>query len=349
MKQHIRILTFTVLCVLLCGCEGTSGKTELPTVIPAQTEPAPSVSTAASEATATTKNDFVEIIRSVGHGVDKRRAQYVQKEEGKCLSYDGREMELPYFIEADGPEYRCVGIVLFVDGMPQPYKTLQDPTYRYVHFFSCHRDLYTYSEVFSFIPVTGKKGDLIEVSTFSLLQPDYSVSDGNTGMVYAQGTTSTDFYISFNADPPEAPYDPVSEECTVLTKDTSKVDTNGWSAEDLGNRNAFRSSSSLDGRDGKYIYGVTPETEVVYRAEVWGSPLVNYRVVFFADNKPIRCVPVSVEQGKTTVVEALVLLPDFDGEAIACAFLLPRNAIQSGTTGCLPLAGSTTFLLAPKE
>ena len=265
---------------------------------------------------------------------------------GPYLEYNGGELEAPFSICIDGPSDKCIGVFLFIDGVPQPFRTGENAEYRYMQLYYGGTNL---RDTLSFIPVAGEKGDVFDLFAFKLHCPFHSVSDPFEPFVFTLSALPTGIRVKFNCDSPESPYPAVSSDCTVKTVDTPSVDISGWTAEMLAEQNEYRGTTLVDNRDATYLYGVTPTSEILMRGEVWGCPDALYSIVFVADNMPIRWMPVvTVENGKTTVVETRFTLPDFDGEVPVYSFLVPRNWLST-CRGILPLAGSTTFLLASKE
>ena len=121
---------------------------------------------------------------------------------GPYMIYPGEEMVLPFQIRATGQIAKNgIGILLFIDGQPQPYKTDDEPEYAYMHVFypedgeNCIYD-------FRFTPVVGEEGDDLEIYAAAIIYPTYSLSDGNAGMVYTSGSTASGFRLKYEQTPP---------------------------------------------------------------------------------------------------------------------------------------------------
>lgn len=88
------------------------------------------------------------------------------------LSYEGGEMEIPYFMKGSGIAKKS-GFFLFLDGIPQPYKVKGvDVGYQYMHLFELEEnreEVY----VFQFIPVTGKAGEQLSICIASITNPEF--------------------------------------------------------------------------------------------------------------------------------------------------------------------------------
>ena len=89
-----------------------------------------------------------------------------------CLTYGGGEMEIPCFVQGSGIARNC-GFLIFVDGVPQPYKVKElDTAYQYMHLFELEEDreeAYT----LQFTPVTGETGNKLSVCITSITNPEF--------------------------------------------------------------------------------------------------------------------------------------------------------------------------------
>ncbi len=89
-----------------------------------------------------------------------------------CLTYKGGEMEIPYFMQGSGIARNC-GLLLFLDGIPQPYKVKElDTDYQYMHLFELEENK-DESYTLQFTPVTGKEGEQLSVCITSITNPGF--------------------------------------------------------------------------------------------------------------------------------------------------------------------------------
>ncbi len=82
------------------------------------------------------------------------------------------------------------------------------------------------------------------------------------------------------------------------------------------------------------IYGITRDEPIRLRFEVWGSPHFTYGLTFYINHEPViaegmEMIPVEIHNGQKTVIEADLNLPDFDGDSIIYAGLIPQNSWMS--------------------
>ncbi len=88
------------------------------------------------------------------------------------LSYEGGEMEIPYFMKGSGIAKNC-GFFIFLDGIPQPYKVKgMDEDYQYMHLFELKENK-DEAYVFQFMPVTGKEGEQLSICIASITNPEF--------------------------------------------------------------------------------------------------------------------------------------------------------------------------------
>nr|WP_275444069.1 beta-glucanase/beta-glucan synthetase [Lysinibacillus fusiformis] len=89
------------------------------------------------------------------------------------LRYDGGELKIEYSVKASG-NAKNVGFLVFVDGIPQPYKfNTSQASYEYMHILNLEEDDKNMPFTFVFTPVTGKKGDSLDLSITSVYNPSF--------------------------------------------------------------------------------------------------------------------------------------------------------------------------------
>ena len=283
--------------------------------------------------------------------------EFQQDQKGSYLVYEGGEMNVSFEIKTSGNiAQKGIGVLLFIDGQPQPYKTDENPEYAYLQIFypTTGQNIYN----FSFIPVTGTQGDDLEIYTASVLYPTYSKTEGYVGMVYTSGSVILGFRLKYEQAPPADSYpekQPWLSETTVSFIDTTASEIRGWSDDDLRERIAYNFYiNETDDMNKREVYDVSADEYVSVRYEIWGSPYVNYGLVFFVDNVPVRGTDVEnlmieVKNGQKTVVEAKLDLKQFDGESVVYAILVPRNYRSSEVeTAAYLTCTNAIFLLEAK-
>ena len=260
---------------------------------------------------------------------------YDEKTTIQYRVYDGGEMCLPIYLLTEGYEGESFGVLLFLDGLPQPYWMEGETEYAYMHTFYVEDGTH-YPELY-FIPVTGQEGDNLEIWADLVFGPDVIPTNDDPNVPkYASDSVTSGQRIQFNATPPthELPETVnwiLSQ--TVSYEDTTRSDTAGWSAEDLQQKiSATCTTPDMDNRSIKNRFNISADTPIRLRFEVYGSPRVDYRLVYFLDGVPVAVDAedlafIEIENGRKTVVETTVDLSSFDGYSILYPVLVPVNHI----------------------
>lgn len=272
--------------------------------------------------------------------------------------YRGGEMVLPYEINATGRAAQDgIGILLFLDGRPQPYKCSEDDTYSYIHTFY-PTDGETYITELIFTPVTGQEGDMLEIYGININCPSIYASDGSVSPLFSLNSVGAGTQLKFVETPAEVDYglnfDRVISQ-TVTHLDVSSAEIQGWSTIDLEeNYESHLYVNNHSDTDRLNISGITATEPISLRFEIWGSPYIEYGLVFFVDNQPISTDPEDVilfgmASGKKIVVETQIDFSDFERESYIYAVLVPRNYRSSIVPTACFIDRSKTFYLFGDE
>lgn len=159
MNKYILIFTLYLL-ICIAGCAAP----------PTETAP-PSVSDLFNN-TATTPSEKIDDLDaamvSLGFGL---MGDFVTGETNRRLYlYHGGEMRLGYWMEAEGYSNMGLGIFLFVDGLPQPFKTESDGTERYMHILYPPEGEKITGQ-FLFTPASGEQDNTPEIYTMRINFP----------------------------------------------------------------------------------------------------------------------------------------------------------------------------------
>lgn len=96
-------------------------------------------------------------------------------EDGEMLplNYNGEELKVEYTVNASG-KAKNIGFLIFVDGLPQPYKINNtEGSYKFMHTSDLDKDDKDTRLTFIFTPVTGKQGDTLSISITSIYNPTF--------------------------------------------------------------------------------------------------------------------------------------------------------------------------------
>lgn len=322
MKQCIALLLVIVLMsAAMMGCETENSEITATTI--------PDIFALPPKPTAPARKPPVDSRPGTGGVSHGFGSDLPHNERGRYLVYEGGELRVPYQLKATGDCARFdIGLFLFLDGKPQPYKTAESDFYSYMHTF---QGTVNSTVELIFTPVTGEAGDTLELYGLFLLNPGYYPGDA-AGPFQTMGssTASTQLILEVTPDAlelPDLPQRAVTH--NVRYEDLTASEIAGWSAEDL--ETGWNYILKINGSDsGVYCYHISNDTPLNLHFEIWGNPYTEYGIVFFVDHTPVAVEPdqvafVSTPNGKKAVVEAEIDMSGFDGEAVVFAAVVTRN------------------------
>lgn len=266
---------------------------------------------------------------AIGHGFSDKS---LKNEKGVYQVYSGGELHISYQITARGfVSENGIGLLLLLDGQPQPYRISEDGETRYMHVFQFDEGGRKDVELI-LTPVTGKAGDTLELNGFHVINPTYYPSEEVIGFMQTAGSTYSGTQLVFQADPPAVELLPVTER--VLAQSVEMVELTseeimGASSQSLQESVTFRYSSDHPTLSGN-IYGITKDKPLILTGEIFGAPAVEWSLIVYVDHQPVSVIPENriafhTENGKKTVVTMTLDMSDFDGEGIVYGVLCARN------------------------
>ena len=172
-------------------------------------------------------------------------------------TYDGEPLEIPFSITgASSGTTTEIGVLLFVDGVAQPYSAVyEDGTEREESYMQVFNLDYGQQENFNMVfqPVTGKAGETVPVMTVTILEPSF-VAEGPDNPRYGfhhQESATTSRQISFATDAPVQTLAAAGTDYHVVDLPQDVLDTlAAWGATDSLDTTA---TLSLGVEDGNYI------------------------------------------------------------------------------------------------
>ena len=280
----------------------------------------------------------------------------------KSYVYKGGEAVIPYRAEGCGlMEAHGVGFLLFVDGKPQPYRVSENGEYSYLHGFKKEDYTYLYTQKnsetgeedvyyrldvdFIFEPVAGEKGDYVECKIVRIFYPDYSqealgdyrIRPYTLAAAPSQLTVTIKIAEEISHNQKLPVYDRLYDwELTEV--DVSSEEIAGWSGADMltkVRKNCFVNGLDISKHNGMF-WNVTKDDVIEVRFEVYGSPLLDFSLVYFVNNMPVSVssgdfVTFRLNNGQKTVFTAKLDISDFDGEAHIYCVLVARNCAEGVT------------------
>ncbi len=324
---------------------------------PTTTQPAPSDF---PEATASGSRVDPGNLGSSSFGILKNDLNY-SDELGKYILYEGGELHIHLKYSFDGTiANEGVGAMLLLDGIPQPYKTADSEEYAYIHTFypPTERGGIILSEVI-FAPITGKAGDTLSLTAFTVMEPDYCVtSSAAIPFRLTHGFMLFEAPVIMEAEPPVCPVPAVTERITSITVSQAELtssDIRGWSAENLATRESF-SYGFPQTQGNQNIYQMGQDATLNIHTEIFSPGFVEWSLVVYVDNQPVSvltengirfCVP----NGNKVVIDLALTMAGTDGEMPLYIALVNRNAHapEVQLTNCHTNVTESYFLLEAED
>ena len=307
------LLVGSLLCLSACGNQAVSPE-------------APSVANDSSESLfSDTENLFAEDAEAenIPHG------SIVHGSDNKTFTYSGETLEIPYYAEGSGLGANC-GFLLFLDGIPQPYKIESDGSCSYLHLLSLtdnvRKDFSFYLE-----PVTGKAGETLTLTILSLNPQSF---EETKGLPLGTSQNFLENYVSLAFDADAVPTESAESgnisilrnlsvsdnELTPENIDSYLSDGTGTPAASIGELSAqvFQTCSlSEDGTEFSHI--------------LLGHPDAKYRTTLFLDYVPLWqegpcCVDRNLMSGLASCLDVKLDLGTLDGTHILSVLSIPLNA-----------------------
>ena len=273
------------------------------------------------------------------------------------IRYEGGEMSIKFSLDGYGRAGRNgVGILLFLDGRPQPYRLEGDTDYQYMHRFTLNNEMIY--PIFYFTPVTGLAGDTLEMAALTIPYPDYLPSKEDPKMMTGtHGSFGLSFPLQMDATPVETK---MPEKLTLLSEPEityepcAPQDVLGWENDDFQIK--YGHESEVNGMtNGLNVFENFHKEALDLKYSLWGTTLVHYTVVYFLNNEPLylpdgSCLDLEVQEGMKTVARLTMDTSTLTGEDVVYAVLVPRNArFTTPKTDAFVVGERTWFLLAGED
>jgi hypothetical protein len=334
MQKPCKLLIILLLVIsLISGC--TSKQTP-------QNSDAPSADNTGNPFDVKDEDNPFQSLGSIGHGL--RELTLDENGARKPLEYSGGEMEVKYQANATG-KGKNVGFLVFVDGVPQPYKIdSTDAPYEYMHFFVLPEDNADVPFSFIFSPVKGKTGDILPVTVLSVYYPGFQPDMTDTvsfGSFHA--ILPFNFKLTFKQDADISSEMPTT--IGAITKSTQRHEPVTNDLLKLLSTGIDVTPEYFDNNVFQLIYyngesfltdnlKVTKDGRLNVTYKLCGTAGVNYKTTFYVNHQPIGgndgiVVDTSIKKGEITVTELAIdlsKLPDF---STFYAVSVPTNAGNS--------------------
>ena len=263
--------------------------------------------------------------------------------------YHGGEMNLGYWIEAEGYSNIGLGMFLFVDGQPQPFKTESDGTERYMHILYPPEGKKITGQ-FIFTPVSGKQGNTLEIYTMHINYPAHSIDDP-PGVYQTFGAGAIGSRMLLEQTPPST-IQPVFQErilsSSITHTDLAESEIRGWSEEDL--RSKLEYHFYVNGRkDFAELFSIADSEPLDCRFEMWGCPNGEFTLTIFLNHEPVYVQDISTNDGQKAIAEIQLDITDYGTEGVLFAVLVPKNQFSQKLDYGLETSGTFYLTSAASE
>jgi len=224
----------------------------------------------------------------------------------QVYEYRGEEIHIPFKVTGmDEKANSEFGLIVFVDGILQPYrikkKTGEESEEKFMQKFSLKNEE---SEEFDivFIPVTGKEGDSSAVITSTILKPDFMPED--------EKNPNYGGYHSISANTPQE----ICFKCDVMNE-TEKTGYLEFTMEDIPQEirdeyEIFHDDGSDDildttcitelfQDDKKQVKFYAKDGKVKCKFRIYGGVEASYRTTIFVNHKPVPVMGADYIETKT--------------------------------------------------
>ena len=139
---------------------------------------------AAETAQTTETTDDYDPFAAADNGSDEdetigKSAFGVEWEEGKELVLDyAPTVTFPYYVDNSAGQ-SDFGLLIFVNGFRQPYRTDAEPDDRILHTFTVEKNERIHPKI-SFEPIVGELGETLSVEIISMFRPGFALTDQTT-------------------------------------------------------------------------------------------------------------------------------------------------------------------------
>lgn len=336
MKKYLFLIC---LCIFLSGCIGQPSSND---TTEAQLVEDPFVETTAEILSPENPVPSWELPGVTLHGY---AGEMPLDDLGTYLVYEGGQMHLELALQARGLSEAGVGVLLFLDGQPQPFSLEENGAYEYMHIVNPGLKKADGIVDAYFTPIVGDAGDVLEITYLLIIHPLYSIDDDNdektSAFVHATTRPGIVTRLKFNAAPPAQTFPEIDDKLICWSAewaDLTSLDTYGWTDADY--REEVRSKIEIDGYEDPGIsYETTADEPIPLHFELLGAPTAEFGVVIYLDNQPVSVDPedimlVHTQHGQKLILDAQIDFSDFDGESVIYVALVPRNfrTAQLGTS-----------------
>lgn len=287
------------------------------------------------------------VVGTVNHGI--RHEEVKEIEMNGYITCTGEGVTLPYEATATGKATN-LGFLLFVNGKPQAYHTDEYEEDNYCHVFHMEEDVEKLFD-FRFMPSSGKKGELLQLTILSVYYPDFKPDMQQTSSygMYHQ-TLAVVCGIKMETDASDRNMQMINDDIVKNVNVKEEELTQDYLSGPITLQYGMQeiTTESLDSNifnfvllDGEYCMDnyLLPSKPFTITFEMCGEDGAEYYVTPFVDHMPIsEAQSVTVKKGKVSSIDVTVDPVSMDDSSTFYFVAIPvdsKNFVQIKTASIL--------------
>lgn len=260
--------------------------------------------------------------------------------DGSALTYiyEGEEIALDFYIECREMPTKA-GFLLFVDGMPQPYKIksfLDD--YDYLYEFNLQAgDRKEFQ--FLFTPITGKKGEQLEINVAGIFYPSFIPEDEYTSYGnYHKILPIFPIQLAFNEDTNFPLEDKVINSNLIkginqsveMMSSTLRKEYEREGSENRLDKEVFIQLYENKLKDNKDFINIYNKESIHLNLKSFGKDGAKYRTILYLNHQPIKIyeqeyIDIQIEKGNISNIDIELDVGDLEGFHTLYSISIPLN------------------------
>ena len=251
-------------------------------------------------------------LSSFGYGIDPPH------EEMQVYEYTGEEIHIPFMVTGMDDNVKSdFGLIVFLDGLPQPYKIKKKNNEvseeQLIKKFSLKNEEKQEFDIV-FTPVTGKEGDRLGIFFVVIFNPDYMPPTENEAIyginhkLFSTVSQEIHFERTVNKEEQSSYSKFLVEDITQEVKDKTKA-KNITSATEGSSDSLYTDTTAellQEGQTNNIFYA--KNSKVKFKLRIYGDLDINYHTTIFINNNPVQVmgsdyIDTATKKGKMCMVE----------------------------------------------
>jgi len=224
--------------------------------------------------------DDEEVMFAYGFGLDS------PKYEDKIV-FTGEPIEIEYYINNKGAAM-STGMLMFVNGIPQPYSVAGSSTSTYMHIQEVDKDKRV-SVSISFVPICGKTGETVSVRFLSILNPQ--IRPDKLNYLFGHTNRMTTFVaraieMQIDTDAHNTEFFVLDKQRDMTQKEIDQViyvDTKGNSVNKMKQFHFIARNTE----DTSLPYLNVRDQKIEYTLQGYGGPAAEYLIIPYINQMPV--------------------------------------------------------------